>query len=585
MPTFSPRAFYGRVSRDARDFSESDDDISVDENYIPHSEEDYSSSSDDSGDDEESIDDDSPGDVSASVPFWVPYTENIADFPPVRFSVNNPGVQVSVSNCGSELDFFQLFFTDELVQQIVKETNRYAREKISSICPLPDRSIWKSWKDVTVPEFKAFLGVLMNMALNPKPDIKEYFSMDTLNKMPFFPMVFSRDRFLQIFWALHVPQDTGTQPTRGSKMRSIVKYIDGKCREHFSPGQKICVDESTVGFKGRISFKCYNPQKPTKWGLRIYVLADCVTGYISAFEPYYGSTTTDSLCRPDLPFTCRIVLHLLDKVKQASGGSGYHLYTDRYYTSPQLAEELLCKDVLLTGTVMTNRKKMPGELKKKMKKGDVAAYRHGDEYMVLAWQDKRQVTMLSSAHNCSMRQVTRTQAGGQTVVVEKPFIICDYTENMGAVDRADHYCASYAFTRKSVKWWRKLFFWIIEVAVVNSFLLMRQTYAAQGLKMHRHLRYRRNLIEQLVGSQRSQTKKRGPAKELDADERLDGRQHFIYKIVGRGSKDCAVCSDRKTKGGRRETVFFCKTCSKNPGLHPGECFEKYHTVKKYRQSS
>ncbi|KAG0411154.1 hypothetical protein HPB47_011720 [Ixodes persulcatus] len=372
------------------------------------------------------------------------------------------------------------------------------------------------------------------------------------------------------------------QPTRGSKVRNVVSYIDSKCREHFKPGPKICVDESTMGFKGRVSFKCYNPQKPTKWGLRVYILADCATGYVSAFEPYYGSTTTESLARPELPFTCRIVLHLLDKVQCASPGRGYHLYTDRFYTSPTLAEELLSQDVRLTGTVMTNRKNMLQQLKKKMKKGDVVAYRQGNSFMVLAWQDKRQVTMLSSHHNPSMKAVTRTQARGQTVTLQKPVVICDYTENMGAADRADHYCASYAFSRKSLKWWRKLFSWMLEVFIVNSYLLMKMQLDAKGLKGQKHLQYCRKLIEQLVGDLRMQPKKRGPASQSDCEEQLDGRQHFIYKLSERSSKDCAVCSDRKTKGGKRETVFFCNTCSKHPGLHPGECFEKYHTLAKFR---
>ncbi|KAG0416132.1 hypothetical protein HPB47_006695 [Ixodes persulcatus] len=117
-------------------------------------------------------------------------------------------------------------------------------------------------------------------------------------------------------------------------------------------------------------------------------------GYVSAFEPYYDSTT-ESLCQPDFSFTCRIVLHLFEK------------------------------DVLLTGTVMTNRKHMFQQLKKKMKKGNVAVYRKGDSYMALAWQDKHQVTMLSSAHNPSTTLVTRTQAHGQAVTLDKPVVICD----------------------------------------------------------------------------------------------------------------------------------------------------------------
>lgn len=137
--------------------------------------------------------------------------------------------------------------------------------------------------------------------------------------------------------------------------------------------------------------------------MRVYALADCQTGYISAVEPYYGNTTTDSLSRPELPFTCRIVLHLLQKVQQAMPVSGYHLYTNRYYTSPILAEELLLQRVLLSGTVMPNCKQMPQQVKKTLKKGEVAAYRTRDSYIVLDSRDKRQVTMLSSAHNVSLK--------------------------------------------------------------------------------------------------------------------------------------------------------------------------------------
>lgn len=40
-------------------------------------------------------------------------------------------------------------------------------------------------------------------------------------------------------------------------------------------------------------------------------------------------------------------------------GLGYDLYTDHFYTSPQLALELSRMDTTLTGTAMTNRKDMP----------------------------------------------------------------------------------------------------------------------------------------------------------------------------------------------------------------------------------
>jgi hypothetical protein len=71
-------------------------------------------------------------------------------------------------------------------------------------------------------------------------------------------------------------------------------------------------------------------------------------------------------------------------------------------------------------------------------------------------------------------------------------------------------------------------------------------------------------------------------KKTPLRERLNRKPHFIYSNEKSNSKDCAVCSNRRIKGGRRETVFYCNTCTRKPGLLPGECFKKYHSLKKYK---
>ena len=60
--------------------------------------------------------------------------------------------------------------------------------------------MWHSWKDVSSEEMKAFFGVILNMALNLKAQLVDYFTEDWLDRTPFFKDVFSRLRFLQIFW-------------------------------------------------------------------------------------------------------------------------------------------------------------------------------------------------------------------------------------------------------------------------------------------------------------------------------------------------------------------------------------------------
>ena len=161
-------------------------------------------------------------------------------------------------------------------------------------------------------------------------------------------------------------------------------------------------------------------------------------------------------------------------------------------------------------------------------------------------------------------------------------MIVSYTKFMGAVDRADHYMASYAFNRKSLKWWRKLFFWLLEMAIVNSYILYcRHSPSAQ----RNHLKYRERLIIQLVSDVRNSNRdQRGRPSTSDRAERLNGHLHLIDQLPGGRLKDCAVCSDRSGPGGRHKTSYVCTTCSRNPGLHPSSCFSRYHSLQDYKSS-
>jgi hypothetical protein len=69
------------------------------------------------------------------------------------------------------MDYFSLFFNDKLLNSTVVETNKYARYKILEL-QLSPRSIWSRWSNVSVPEMKAFLGLIINMGPMPLPDIK-----------------------------------------------------------------------------------------------------------------------------------------------------------------------------------------------------------------------------------------------------------------------------------------------------------------------------------------------------------------------------------------------------------------------------
>jgi hypothetical protein len=129
--------------------------------------------------------------------------------------------------------------------------------------------------------------------------------------------------------------------------------------------------------------------------------------YIYNFKPYTGRTENGN---PDLLKTTQVAKELCSALVKdpTNPPSGYRVYTERHYTSPQLADELLVMNMVPTGTVMPSRKEMPEPLKKigKMRQGDVQSFRKNDK-LVLAWRGKCTVMILSTFHTGSKDEVTR----------------------------------------------------------------------------------------------------------------------------------------------------------------------------------
>ena len=52
----------------------------------------------------------------------------------------------------------------------------------------------------------------------------------------------------------------------------------------YNPEQNLCVDESMLKHKGHSDHVAYMPAKPGRWGLKVWVLAESVTGKCMPFH-------------------------------------------------------------------------------------------------------------------------------------------------------------------------------------------------------------------------------------------------------------------------------------------------------------
>ena len=99
---------------------------------------------------------------------------------------------------------------------------------------------------------KGFIAVILNMGIIQLGDLKDYWSTEDTNNLPFFRSVFSRDRFFQIFGALHVGDIEST--TKWGKIQPFLDRICPVFEAAFTPSQQIAIDESFITYKGRVSF-------------------------------------------------------------------------------------------------------------------------------------------------------------------------------------------------------------------------------------------------------------------------------------------------------------------------------------------
>ena len=139
-------------------------------------------------------------------------------------------------------------------------------------------------------KMKASVAVILNMGIVQLSNIKDYWSTHEMLNFPFFRMVFSRDRFLQIFGMLHVGDATAT--TRCAKIQPLLDRLCSSFEAAFTPAQQVAIDESMIAFKGRVSFRQYLRGKPNPWGIKAFVLADSRSGYLYRVCVYYGKETT-----------------------------------------------------------------------------------------------------------------------------------------------------------------------------------------------------------------------------------------------------------------------------------------------------
>ncbi|XP_046671369.1 piggyBac transposable element-derived protein 4-like [Homalodisca vitripennis] len=535
----------GRSSGRASNMDENDSDGSIDplQRIVNNTSE--SSSDEDTSEDE--------ADIEVVCPTWSIHTGGLRRIEFARVD----SLLVPIPGTGSPIDFFNLLLDDIFLQNICKLSNSYAFNDVYARPNLTPRSRINAWKDLTVPELKTFLGVLIHTGTIKMNRVQDYWKTDYLFNLKCFSSFMSRDRFLSILRCLHFSRPSGNDTDHDNpteKIKFVVEYFNNKMKSVYYPQKELSLDEAMVLWRGRLHSSQYIQGKRHKYGVKLYTLTEH-QGFILKFLLYSGRS--DNVVGGK-GHTEKVVLNLLKDYL----GHGHSVYTDNCYNSYALASKLLSQNTYCTGTLRSDRKFIPKEVSSKsLKKGETIA-RYANGVMIGKWRDKRTVLYISTEHDNQLVDCTDKRGRSK----QKPLPIVKYNAHMSGVDRADQMMSYHPCERKTIRWYKKIFIHVIMMIMTNSHLL----YNTHNKKMNLY-DFRLEVIKSLLPP---------PLVESPAQKRKRNEAHKLVKIAERDHnnrtkrKKCRQCTNDGKHGVK--TTFQCESCPDKPGLCMGQCFQAFH---------
>jgi hypothetical protein len=191
------------------------------------------------------------------------------------------------------------------------------------------------------------------------------------------------------------------------------------------------------------------------------------------------------------------------------------------------------------------------------------------ELTAVVWRDKRDMCLLTNIHNPPREGNYRNEHRSAI----KPAILADYNRHMGHVDKADRMANSYTASRRTWKRTKKLFFYLLDLAILNSYILFS---SCVGKKIS-HRDFRLTLIREMLARAGHEPRSSMPAGRPSPPStnigRLNKRHNKHWPGRTPTKRRCLTCSAR---GVMRTVMFKCVKCDVALCVDRN-CFADYHT--------
>ena len=369
----------------------------------------------------------------------------------------------------SPLEFFKMFFDDELISFLADQTNIYSVSKVGT-------SI-----NTNPKEIEQFLGAIIIMGILKLPRYRMYWSPKT--RIPVIADAMGVTRFEKLKRFFHCNDNAKMVPRENPnfdklfKVRPVLNSVLNKCRK-LPQEEKHSVDEQIIPTKCRSGMRQYLPKKPNKWGIKVW--ARCgVSGMVYDFEIYTGKSSTPPIS-DELGVMGNTVLRLTSGLPPKVG---HKVYFDNLFSSIPLLRHLQDKGIWCVSTIRANRmlganKQLKSEKQlKQLGRGSMDWRVDANSGItVIRWYDNGVVQLASTfigeeQGNTVDRWSTKEN---KKIEIECPAMVEEYNAHMGGVDLCDMLLAMYRVRLRSCKYYVHIVYYCIGVSITNGWLMYRR---------------------------------------------------------------------------------------------------------------
>ena len=161
--------------------------------------------------------------------------------------------------------------------------------------PHQKHSRYANWSNVTRYELLKLFAMLIIMGIDRRPQLSDYWSLDSLFYTLKFYELFSRNRFELLYSTMLHDGAIRDDNSKKSKIEPFLNLILVKFQSAFYPGENLSLDEMVIKWKGRSTIQIiqmYNPNKSEKYHIKTFGLCDSLTGYAYNLLIYFGAETS-----------------------------------------------------------------------------------------------------------------------------------------------------------------------------------------------------------------------------------------------------------------------------------------------------